>query len=362
MKQKKLARSVCGTAVAALIAAALTSAPARAEQVINLTAIDGYPTKASWVREFINFYIPAIDKALAKGGKYKIKWNQAFGGAIVKPKGVFKGLQTGLGDIGVVTTVFHHDKVPLQAIAYVTPFTTTDSLLMTRTVDKMAKKFPAMAKAFAQYDQVYLTNLVVIDTYQLYFKKPLSGLKDLKGRKIGGAGINLRYVKALGAVGVGGPLPKYYNMIKTGIVDGAMLWPEAAVSFKVYEVAPHMLDAQIGAVNSKVVTVNAATWKKLPAEVRAVLAEQAIRYRDHMAKVALRRGRDSYGTFKKKGGTIVKLAAEDRLNWARTMPNIAKEWAERLDKKGLPGTALLKAYMAEMRNAKQPIARQWDQQ
>jgi len=343
-----------------LLGSVMTGAPARAEQVIKLTAIDGYPTKASWVREFINFYIPAVNKALAKDGKYKIKWNQAFGGAIVKPKGVFKGIQTGLGDIGVVTTVFHHDKVPLQAIAYVTPFTSTDSLLMTRVIDKMAVKFPAMKKAFAQYDQVYLANLVVIDSYQLYFKKPVTGLKDLKGRKVGAAGINQRYVEPLGAVGVSGPLPKYYNMLKTGIVDGAMIWPEAALSFKVYEVAPYMLDAQIGAASSKVVTANAATWKKLPPEVRKVLAEQAIVYRDHMARVALKRGADAYGGFTKKGGKIVKLAAADRLAWARNMPNIAKEWATRLDKKGLPGSALLKAYMEEMRAAKQPIARDWD--
>jgi hypothetical protein len=80
-----------------------------------------------------------------------------------------------------------------------------------------------------------------------------------------------------------------------------------------------------------------------------------------MAKVALKRGADAYGGYVKKGGTIVKLAAADRLNWARGMPNIAKEWAARLDKKGLPGTALLKSYMDEMRAAKQPIARQWDQ-
>ena len=360
MRPSRLIKTV-GVA-SALFGMALTGAPAQAEQVIKLTAIDGYPTKASWVREFIKFYIPEINKALAKSGKYKIKWNQAFGGSIVKPKGVFKGLQTGLGDIGVVTTVFHHDKVPLQAIAYVTPFTSTDSLLMARTIDKMADKFPAMRNAFSRYNMIYLTNQVVIDSYQLYFRKPVSGLQDLKGRKIGGAGINLRYVKALGAVGVGGPLPKYYNMIKTGIVDGAMLWPEASVSFKIYEVAPHMLDARIGAVNSKVLAVNSATWKRLPGEVRKVLAEQAIRYRDHMGRVAMRRGRDSYGRYKAKGGKIVKLSAKDRSNWARTMPNIAKQWAARLDKKGLPGTALLKAYMSEMRAAKQPVVRHWDRQ
>lgn len=352
--------ATCGLALS--LAVAGPASPANAAETINLTAIDGYPPKASWVREFIGYYIPEIDKRLAKTGNYKIKWNKAFAGSIVKPKGVFKGIQAGLGDIGVVTTVFHHDKVPLQAIAYVTPFVTTDSLLMTRTVDRMAEKFPAMKQAFARYNQVYLTNLVVIDSYQLFFKKPVKSLADLNGRKIGGAGINLRYVKALGAVGVSGPLPKYYNMLKTGIVDGAMLWPEASVAFKIYEVGPYMLDARIGAVNSKVVSVNADTWKKLPAEVRKALAEAAIDYRDHMAKVAISRGAKSYGAFEAKGGKIIKLSAEDRRTWARGMPNIAKEWAARIDKKGLPGKAMLSAYMDVMRQHKQPIVRHWDRE
>jgi|TARA_B100000315_G_C14371476_1_gene493161 TRAP-type mannitol/chloroaromatic compound transport system substrate-binding protein len=91
-----------------------------------------------WVREFINFYISDIDKRLAKPGNYKIDWNQAWGGQIVKPKGVMGGMQKGLGDIGVVTTVFHADKVPLQMIACTTPFVTTKPDLVSRTVDGLA--------------------------------------------------------------------------------------------------------------------------------------------------------------------------------------------------------------------------------
>lgn len=63
--------------VSVLAAAAVTafglSTPAQATKTIELTAIDGYPTKASWVNRFQKFYIPNIDKALAKTGNYKIK-------------------------------------------------------------------------------------------------------------------------------------------------------------------------------------------------------------------------------------------------------------------------------------------------
>jgi TRAP-type mannitol/chloroaromatic compound transport system substrate-binding protein len=125
-KKSKISQATWTVLLVVMIAIFGVHTSANAEKTINLTAIDGYPTKSLWVKEFINFYIPEINKRLAANGNYKIRWNQAWGGQIVKPKHVLEGLQKGLGDIGVVTTVFHHDKVPLQAVAYVTPFVTTD--------------------------------------------------------------------------------------------------------------------------------------------------------------------------------------------------------------------------------------------
>ena len=337
------------------------STPAQATKTIELTAIDGYPTKASWVNRFQKFYIPNIDKALAKTGNYKIKWNQAWGGQIVKPKHVLEGLQKGLGDIGVVTTVFHPDKVPMQGIAYNTPFVSTNGALISKTVDAMANRFPEMKGAWKKYNQHYLTNLVVLDTYNMFTRKKISKPSDLKGLKIAGAGANLKWLKGLGAVGVGGSLVGYYNKLKTGVVDGAIVWVEAAAGkFKLVQVAPYMLDARMGAVNSKAITVNSKTWAKLPAEVQKVLQDEGIKYRVHMAEFAMKKAAKMKKVFVKKKGAIVAVSKEERKSWANGMPSVGKQWAASLDKKGLPGTAALKYYMDAMRAAKQPILRHWD--
>ena len=42
------------------------------------------------------------------------------------------------------------------------------------------------------------------------------------------------------------------------------------------------------------------------------------------------------------------------------MPNIAKEWAARADKQGLPGSKMLAAYMDAMRAAGAKPVRDWD--
>ena len=346
----------------AIVAVSAMPAPASATETINLTAIDGYPPKSLWVKAFINFYIPEIDKRLAKTGNYKINWNPAGGGQIAKKQHVPEALQKGLGDIGVVTTVFHADKVPLQMIAYATPFVTSDPALVARTVDDLVAKYPAYKATWKKYNQVYLTNLAVLDTYQILSRDPIKSLGDFKGKKIAGAGMNLRYLQGFGAAGVGGSLVTYYNKLKTGVVDGAMIWAEAAITFKLVEVAPYMLKADIGTANSKAITMNADSWAKLPKEVQTAIAEAAIDYRDHMGKLAMDIAAGSYAKYKAAGGTITVMSQAEREKWAKTMPNVAKGWAADLESKGLPGNDILRTYMDAMRAANQPIIRNWDKE
>ena len=352
----KLRPIIAGAALAACFS------PVQAQTVINLTAIDGYPPRALWIREFVSYYIPEVDKRLARDNKYKIRWNQAWGGQIVKPQGVLEGLQKGLGDIGIVTTAIYGDKMKVLSVAYATPFVTVDPLLVARTVDALADKYPGIRRTFASYNQEFLSAQAVLDSYQMFTKNEARALDAFKGMKIASAGFNLRYLPPTGAVGVAGSLNNYYNMIQTGVVDGCMLWPEAAATFKLAEVAPYMMRADLGAVNTKVVTVNADTWKRLPPDVRTVLKEVAVAYRDHMAKVALALADDSVAAYTKAGGRVYDLPRAERSRWARSLPNLAKEWAEGLDKEGLDGSAMLKHYMDAMRAANQPIERQWDRE
>ena len=347
-------------ALAGAVLAAGFAAPAIAAETIRMVAIDGYPARAMWVREFSGFFIPEVDRRLAETGNYEIDWQEAYGGTIVKPRGVLEGIRLGLGDIGIVTTIFHNSALPSQAISAVTPFISTDARVVARAVDEIAKEFPQIEAEFAAENQVYLATGVVLDTYQVFSTEPLSDLGDLEGGKVAGAGYNLRYLEGLNDVaGVRGGLTDFYNMLQTGVVDHAMLWPESAMTFKIHEVAPYMLRANIGSVNSKTVTVNADVWNSLPDEVKQVLQEVAVAYRDHVASVAMERAAESLAAFEAAGGTVVDLSAEDRAAWAASMPNIALEWAAGIDSSGGPGSEMLSAYVGKLREAGQQPVRDW---
>ena len=356
---KSIAKKFGAVSIGALMASVAFAAPSSAAEKIKIAAIDGYSPKSLWVAEFIKYYIPEIDKRLAKTGNYENEWNQAWG-QIVKVRGVLGGLQKGLGDIGVVTPVFHADKVPLQLVAYATPFVSNDPGLVAKTVDGLADKHPEFKAAFNKFNQVYLTNLAVLDTYQIFSKDKVSELSDMKGLKLGSAGLNLRWLEGFGAAGVAGSLVTYHNKVGTGVLDGFMLWPEAVVGRKIYEVAPYMLKADLGTANSKVISVNKDTWEALPDEVKNAMQEASIGYRDQMGVKALELADASYKAFTKNGGTITELSQAQRQQWADNMPNVAKDWVAAREREGNPGKVVMKSYMDTMRAANQPILRQWD--
>lgn len=334
--------------------------PAAATETIKAVVIDGYPARALWVKEFTNFFIPEVDKRLAENGNYQMDWQESYGGTIVKPKGVLEGVELGLGDIGIVTTIFHSSKLPSQALSAVTPFVAADARAVAKAVDEIAKEYPAMQAEFEAQNQVYLATGVVLDTYQVFSTQEISGLGDLAGDKVAGAGMNLRYLEGLdGAAGVRGGLTDFYNMLQTGLVDHAMLWPEAAKTFKIAEVAPYMLKADLGAVNSKTITVNKDYWDGLPDEVKDVLQEVAVLYRDHVAGIAMDRAAASREAYVAAGGTIVELSDAERAEWANDMPNIAQEWAAGLDAKGHNGTEMLNAYLGKLEAAGFTATRDW---
>lgn len=346
----------------ALGVALLASAPAQAVETIRTVVIDGYPDRSMWVQEFTDFFIPEVDKRLAEAGDYKMDWQESYGGTIVKPKGVLEGIKLGLGDIGIVTTIFHSSKLPSQALAAVTPFVSADARAVAKAVDEIARKFPTMQEEFADENQVYLATGVVLDTYQVFSKERKSTLADLEGDKIAGAGMNLRYLEGIeGAEGGRGGLTDFYSMLQTGLVDDALLWPEAAGTFKIAEVAPFMLEADLGAVNTKTVTVNADYWAKLPDEVKSVLGEVAVAYRDHVAGVAMDKAAASRQAFIDAGGEVVEMSDENRTAWANAMPNIAVEWARELDDKGEPGSDMLKAYLGKLAEAGFQPLRDWSE-
>lgn len=354
-------RGRAATLAAAAITAGLAFSPAAMGETVKMTFVSGYPPAAAWAGQFVDTFAPEVDKALA-GGPHKVEWNMAHSGQIVKPGGELDAIKDGLAEIGIVVYPLGAPQMPAHNISYYTPFVTPNIVLASKIVDQVAGEFPKMGRALDPFNQTLLCSTGTVDSYQILSKKPINTLDDLKGMKIGGAGPNLQWIEGFGSTGVSSNMSIVYNSIQTGIIDAMLLDGGNGMTVRIYEVAPYLVKADMGAGVAFGLSVNNDAWKRMPKEVQAAITKAAPVYCTRTAEVGTANSVKADDVWKEKGKGVIVISAEERRKWATTMPNVAQQWADRLEAQGVPGRAILANYMDKMRAAKQPIARQWDKE
>jgi TRAP-type C4-dicarboxylate transport system substrate-binding protein len=350
---------VSGAAMLAVSTA--ISGPAQAQQEIDVTIVSGFSPAVAVVRMLQESFMPGVNERLAETGNYTINWQEAFSGTLAKPAGELEAIQTGLADMGVIPTGFHADKLPVYQIGYVTPFTTTDLVLIHEVVDGLVDKCPAFRETWDSLNQVTLSANGIPDNYILCSSSPISSVADIDGLKVAGAGPNLRWIEPAGATGVTGTLGNFYQLVETGVADAMLVWGESVVSLKFYEVCNHYFDASLGGVNSYVINANKQAWDRFPDEVKEAMVAAAKEFGVDIGNFAAELGAQAKDTVLANGGTVVDIDPQERIDMAMGLPNLAQEWAESLEARGVPAQAILDDYMQAMRDADQPIARQWDE-
>lgn len=347
---------------ACAVTAVLMASAAQAQQEINLTVAAGQPLRAMKPLAMVSeFFIPEVEKRIkAANLNIKINWKEAYAGSLLKPTFVLKGVQDGIADIGFEPTIFHPDKLPLEQITFVTPFVTSDVVLVGKTMDKMHAMFPEYR---AQYDKFGVIRLggSSFDSYELFSTFDVKTFDDIKGKKIATAGAALQWLRGTGAAPVQSNMTVYYNNSKTGVIDGFIIFPSSIPGMKYPEAAPHVTKVGFGAQYAAALIINKDVYGKLPPALQKILREAAEAWTAAADKVQLDAGNAGYASVASfPGGKTFDLPRAEQAKWANAMPNIAKEWAERADKEGLPGTKVLSAYMDALRSAGAKPVRDWD--
>lgn len=344
-----------------LVCAGLTlGGMAQAQETIEATIVSGFSPSVAVVKLMKDVFMPRTNEILAENGNtYQVVWQEAFSGTLAKPGGELEAVETGLADVGAIITAIHSDKLPLYSIGFVTPFTTTDLVLVHRVLDDLKDRYPAFDAQFAPFNQVPLSISGIANNYILCSREPISSTDDIKGLKVSGIGPNLRWIQPMGAAGVNGSLGDFYQLVETGVADAMLVWGEAVVSLKYYEVCGNYFDASLGGANAYAITVNRQEWDSYPSEVREAMTTAAKEFGVAIGEFARDKGAEAKDIVIANGGTVTEISEEERTAWANTLPDIAGEWADSLEAKGIPGREILQAYMQAMREAGAPVVRDW---
>lgn len=347
--------------IGALLASTAGMPFAASAESFSVTIAAGHPAVFRWVKMLDEAFVPAVNKALADT-EHSVSFNAQYGGAIAGVGEELEAVEAGLAELGICQSLFDPAKFAVQNVTYYAPFVSDDVRKVGELMHRLQLEDAGMQQSYKDNGVVYIGAPVIIDDYLLMTDFPVDTLADLDGRKIGAPGAALNWLSGTGAVGVSGNLTTYYNELKTGVFDGVIVFASAALPGKLYEVAPHVTRAGLGAQYAGSICANADWYKGLPIEVQTALSDAAIETQEWYVSALEVAVQNSFKVMGENGAKISDASDEMRSAWASGMENAAQKWATDLDNKGLPGTLTLTSYMQQMRATGATPLRDWDKE
>ena len=339
-------RHKASLALGAGLAFGLLATSAGAED-FKLRIASGHPAVNTYVNLMQNFFVPEVTKRVAERTKHKVEFIEGYGGSMVKVADTLEGVQSGIIDVGGYCFCFEPSNLPLHAFQVMLPFGTMDPVVSVKLARAVYDKVPFMAKVLEdKYSQV-LIGLIADNGYNLSTTFEWNTVADLKGRKLAGAGLNLKWLEYAGATPVQSSLPEAYTSLQTGVYNGWIMFPSGVVNFKLHEVAKIYTEIGFGAITWHGLTINKNRWAKLPQDVKDIIAEVGREYEARTGTVNLENYPKQLEQLKAAGATVRKLPDNVRVDWATSLKIWPQEKATELDKAGLPASQVLKLAVDE---------------
>lgn len=350
MKIRTLVQSL---AVAAIAGSTIVwaASPASAQETIRLRIASGHPPVNTYVNLMQNFFVPEVTKRVAARTKHKVEFVEGYGGAMVKVADTLEGVQSGIIDIGGYCFCFEPSNLPLHAFQVMLPFGTMSPVMSVKIAREVYDQVPYMSKVFEDKYRQKLIALIADNGYNLGTNFEWNKVSDLKGQKLAGAGLNLKWLEFAGATPVQSSLPDAYTAMQTGVYNGWIMFPSGWVNFKLFEVGKFYTEIGFGAITWHGLTINSARWAKLPKEVQDIILEVAKEYEARTGTVNEENYPKQLEDLKSKGTNVRKLPDEVRVEWAKSLAGWPKEKAKELDAQGLPATRVLELTLAAAEKA-----------
>ena len=328
-----------------LLAATLCAAGAVQAQT-KIKIADSFPV-GHYLPKYVTTPMMERLKALpaAKGIEFEYYPAEQMG----KAKDFLSLVQSGVIDIAYVAPGFVSDKMPLSVVSEL-PLDFSGSCQATMAYWNLAKPGGLLAKKDFEPNGIRLLFTVVLPPYQVITRKPFATLKDIEGMKIRASGSAKELVlKKLKAIPVLMPTPEVYESLSRGTIDGVLFPFNSLAPYDIHKLSKTgTIGENFGTFVANWV-ISEKRFASLPAAVQqelSAMGEQITR------STCTQVEKDEAGDIEKVKAAGVKLftlPASDKAAVQAVMQDVAKDWADNLDRRGKSGTEILNAFKAGLK-------------
>ncbi|HKK29761.1 MAG TPA: C4-dicarboxylate TRAP transporter substrate-binding protein [Alphaproteobacteria bacterium] len=301
----------------------------------------GYP-EALYMNEPAKWFARELEER--SGGKIKVR--MFFGGTLGKSNEILDLVSKGAVDMGSVVQGYFNSQLPFAAMTNSLPMTFFDGESAMRVAMKLDRENPDQ---IAEYERNNIKPLVnrFLPNYQLICTQPVRTVADLEGLKIRTFGSYMPIMfSALKATPVNILPVEMYEALKRGSLDCSYLTPAFFQVFKLYEVAPYVIDVKFGAINAYWLAINKRKFDSLPQKVQDLIVQTGQDATEWGVK-------HTYETEEKSltevladdGVELIKFEEQEKLE--DTVPDMIGEWIAEMAKLGKEAEA--RAYAETVR-------------
>lgn len=327
-----------------MCAGMLLTAGAQAQNKITLRVADSFPTGHYIVDYATKFWMDSVTKAT--NGQVTFEYYPAE--QLGKAKDLLSLALSGVADVAYVAPSFVSDKMPLSAVSEL-PGGPASSCATSNAYWKLSKDGILFQREF-QPNGVRPMFGVVISGYQIFTKNKIDSLKSLEGLKLYTAGgAKELMVRKLKAVPIKMATPEVYESLSRGTIDGVMFPYASLFPYNVHTLVKYAtVGENFGAFAASYV-INESRFRKLPENVQKAMIDAGDAA---VARACALIDKDTEGyldKLKQMGITLLTLSAAERKDLDATIDSIGQEWADNLNKRGKPGSEVLKAWQDALR-------------
>jgi TRAP-type C4-dicarboxylate transport system substrate-binding protein len=330
----------------ALVAASLCAGGALAQTPIKIKIADSFP-----VGHYLPKYVttPMIERLKANPAAKGIEFEYYPAEQMGKAKDFLALVQSGVIDIAYVAPGFVSDKMPLSVVSEL-PLEFTGSCQGTMAYWNLAKPGGLLDKKEFAPNGVRLLFTTVLPPYQIVTRKPFANLKEVEGMKIRASGSAKELVlKKLKAIPVLMPTPDVYESLSRGTIDGVLFPFNSLAPYEIHKLSKTgTIGENFGTFVANWV-ISEKRFQSLPPAVQQDLTAMG----EQLTKSAcLQIEKDEAGDIEKvkaAGVKLTPLSPADKATVSAVMQDVAKDWADTLDKRGKSGTEVLNAFKAGLK-------------
>ena len=327
-------------------AAVVSVAAAHAQTTTKIKIADSFP-----VGHYLPKYIttPMMEKLKANPAAKGIEFEYYPAEQMGKAKDFLSLVQSGVIDIAYVAPGFVSDKMPLSVVSEL-PLDFSGSCQGTMAYWNLAKPGGLLDKKEFAPNGVRLLFTIVLPPYQIITRKPFSNLKEIEGMKIRASGSAKELViKKLKAIPVLMPTPDVYESLSRGTIDGVLFPFNSLAPYEIHKLSKTgTIGENFGTFVANWV-ISEKRFQSLPPAVQQDLTAMG----EQLTRAACTQvEKDEAGDIEKvkaAGVKLTPLSPADHATVATVMQDVAKDWADSLDKRGKSGTEVLNAFKAGLK-------------